>query len=766
MHGIRKVGRYELLELLGRGGMADVYLAHVSGIGDFKRLFAVKMIRTDLPQWERYGQFFIDEARITVQMRHPNIVQVFDLGMSEYGPYLGMEYVDGPDVRQLIGWSMEMRQGVPFNLAVFITRELLQALAYAHDAEGEDGKPLGIVHRDISPSNVLLSTSGEVKLSDFGVAMANIASQAQGPGAVVGKARYFAPEVARREPATPRSDQFSIGAVLFDLFTGQSLIEGEHYTEIVANLEVFDVERRLDGVYSIPTALEKLFLTALAKDPADRFETVRSMLDHLDDYIFNAGVRVGRVELAEYLKQLEQYIISNDSGSFSGLSGVSDRDLSSIWTANRGEGPESVFHSASVAPVKPNGRGQQAPPVTLPPMVNRLRPADTLTGAPEGSSTPIPVTMREMPKPAEHTVSMPPFGQAKPKRPEPEKPAEPPPPRASAQRAAAAPAAAVKPDPRWDQGEVLALPEYERVKLIDPATGPVDYSEDGFDDLLDLEHPLPDVLISFDHGGLRPFHEWARMGNPRTSVHPQSAVAHTSPLTVGPSLARLLTPTSGEAVIQLFDGRQAIGLIANGDRIHGVWTEKVPADMLAHLTDRDVISRSQYQVLTKLADGDHGRIPELAVQHGILSTVRLFHEARQSIQEQLERLLTWPTWRLNRIPIEGAGWGVERAGVPLTGGLERAAREVFSLKWFMGLMPDLPEASIRPRKREVADQLDRLLGKGTLRVQRDLPPGSKVRDALMAPNGSMDEDRTRNLYEMIVMGQVELAAGAARGVKR
>jgi serine/threonine protein kinase len=761
MHGIRKVGRYELLELLGRGGMADVYLAHVSGIGDFKRLFAVKMIRTDLPQWERYGQFFIDEARITVQMRHPNIVQVFDLGMSEYGPYLGMEYVDGPDVRQLIGWSSEMRQGVPFNLAVFITRELLQALAYAHEAEGEDGKPLGIVHRDISPSNVLLSTSGEVKLSDFGVAMANIASQAQGPGAVVGKARYFAPEVARREPATPRSDQFSIGAVLFDLFTGQSLIEGEHYTEIVANLEVFDVERRLDGVYSIPTALEKLFLKALAKDPADRFTSVGTMLNHLDDYIFNAGLRVGRVELAEYLKQLEQYIITNDSGSMSGISGISERDLSSIWTANRGDNPEDVFKSASVVPARKRAGNSQAqsPPPTLPPAIGRLRPASTLTGAPDSPAEPKAPHVPQRSRPAEHTVSMPPL------RPRPTREADKP--KSSPAPAAAAPqAAAAKPDPRWEQGEVLALPEYERVKLVDPATGPVDYSEDDFDDLLDREHPLPDALLSFDHGGLRPFHEWARMGNPRTSVHPLSVVAHTSPLSVGVALARLLTPTSGEAVVQLFDGRQAVGLIADNDRIHGVWTEKLPAVMLAHLAERDVISRSQYQVLSNLAQGDEARIPELAVQHGILSTVRLFHEARQSIQEQLERLLTWPTWRLNRISVKGAGWGVDRAGISLAGGLERAARSVFSLKWFMGLMPDIGEASIRAKQRQVADQLDRLLGKGTLRVQRDLPAGSKVRDAVMAPNGSMDEDRTRNLYELIVLGQVELAIGASRGVKR
>ena len=256
------------------------------------------------------------------------------------------------------------------------------------------------------------------------------------------------------------------------------------------------------------------------------------------------------------------------------------------------------------------------------------------------------------------------------------------------------------------------------------------------------------------------------MGNPGTSVHPTSMVTHTTPLTVGSALNRILTPTGGDAVIQLFDGRQAIGFIAQNDHIHGVWTEKLGAEVLAHLADRDVVSRSQMQVLTNLAGGDPARIPDIAVQHGILSSVRLYHEARQSIAEQIERALTWPTWRMNRIPVKGAGWGTDRAGVSLDGALARAARSVFSLKWFVGLMPDLPQASVRARKRDVADQLDRMLGKGTLRVERDLPSGSKVRDACMAPSGKLDEDRTRNLYEMIVLGQVELSVSAGRGGMR
>ena len=740
MQGVRKVARYELLELLGRGGMADVYLAHVSGIADFKRLFAVKMIRTDLPEWERYGQFFIDEARITVLLRHPNIVQVFDLGMSEYGPFLGMEYVDGPDLRQLIGWSTEMRKGVPFNLAMFIARELLQALAYAHEAEGEDGAPLGLVHRDISPSNVLLSTSGEVKLSDFGVAMATIATQAQSPGAVVGKARYFAPEVARRLPATALSDQFSLGAVLFDLFTGKSLVEGDHYTEIVATLEVFDIDRRLDSVYSLPTELERFFRRALATNPTERFPSVRVMLDHLDDFMYEQGIRINRAQLSDYLKTLEEYIITTEGASTTGAPLPSARELSSVWTAARsnvsvalpGDDPDTGDDDADSA----DGNAGAAWPSALksaPP-----RPPSTLSGNRRTNRA------ATYPQEKDHEISLPRAVTARGKPEAHEQPEEPAP---TAQK--------------WDQGAVLALPDASKIKLCDPHEGPIVLSEEAFDERLADRPPDPDSLLAFDGGELRPFHEWARMGNPRTTIRGHSQVLGASPLSIGPTLLKMVSANSGGGVLQLFDGRQAIGLIVTGSNLHGVWTESLGADLLVHLAERDVISRSQCQVLLQLSRGDPDSIPDLAARHGILSTARLFLEAREVLQAQLARVLVWPTWRINRLVTDAEGWGPERAGIEMRTAIERAARNVFSLDWFLGLMPDMLDATIRPRHRSVGDQLDKLLGKGTLRAERDLSPGSRIRDAVAKPDGSVDEDRAKNLFELVSNGSVELAQATA-----
>jgi len=751
MYGVRKVGRYELLELLGRGGMADVYLAHVSGIADFKRLFAVKMIRTDLPEWERYGQFFIDEARITVQLRHPNIVQVFDLGMSEFGPYLGMEYVDGPDLRQLIGWSLEMRKGVPFNLAVFIARELLQALSYAHSAEGDDGDPLGIVHRDISPSNVLLSTSGEVKLSDFGVAMATIATQAQNPGAVVGKARYFAPEVARREPATALSDMFSLSAVLFDMFTGKPLVEGSHYTEIVANLEVFDIEQRLESVYSLPADLEKIFQHALAADPADRYPSARAMLDHLDDFIYDEGIRVNRAHLSDYLKGLEEFIVTSESASFSSLEAPGPAELSSVWSVDRsanGSRDASLSLSEFSKPSK-KSRGQKRqgrvaePPSTLAPGHRAYGRRASGTGS--EASGPV----HEVSSPAKPTRGRqtPATGQPAPE-----------------------PGTAGRPsssDGGWDQGAVLALPDAKMVKLCDPHRGPIVLTEANFDDRLVSDPPEPDALVAFDESELRPFHEWARMGNPRTTVHGRSQVHGATPLSIGATLLRMVSPSSRGSVVQLFDGRQAIGLIVDGDTLHGAWTEELGTDLLLHLADADVISHSQCQVLSQLAAGNAAAIPDLAARHGILSTTRMYHEARQALHNQLERMLLWPTWRLNRLVIEAEGWGPEKAGINFRSALERAARNVFSLDWFLGLLPDMLDATIRPRHRSISDDLDNLLGKGTLRVRRQLPPGCRVRDAVSKPSGEPDEVRSRNLYELVVTGLVELAQAApARDFRR
>ncbi len=718
----KQVGRYELIEFLGRGGMADVYLARVVGLADFKRLFAVKMIRSDLPEWSKFGNFFIDEARITVHLQHPNIVQVFDLGMCDTGPYLGMEYVDGPDLRQVIARSMEMRGGVPFNLAIYVAREVLQGLAYAHEAATPDGAPMNIAHRDISPSNILLTTTGAVKLSDFGVAAASIATQAQEEGAIVGKAHYFAPEVARGEGANQQSDLFSLGVVLFDLFLGRPLVQADVYTDIVEELKGLDIEERISEIYSLPTEFEEFFRRALANDLDDRFPDARSMLDHLEDYMYSTGVRVTAADMARYLADLEDYALRDvppfdeyvTAASYS--TGVSWRSQSS------GSGSGASFATAG----------------------------DSATEATDGKDATV-VSAHDKAR-VRRSQSMPGLADLTPEEDGPALPGPSPIPNAPPRRKAR----------EIDAGSVLVLPEAQRVTLFQPGLGPLEIDEDEFDRRLEDERPAPDTLLSFDGGEIRPFHEWVRMGNPRAGIRAEWSPEAVDPLKIGPALIRLASRTGGTCTIQLFDGRQVIGLIVEDGWFEGVWTEDLNAEPLSHLMRRGAVSKAQYEVVRQLAEGDHAELMRLALQHEIIGEASLWKGAREIIRDHVRRALGWPFWRVNRIPCPGGGWGRGDAGVEARETLLDVGSEVFNLDWFLGLAPDMERATIRFRQRQQSGELDRLLGKGQLRVARDLKPGTPLSEAIVAPSGEPDSERARNLYDLLLTGVVELGPPTAR----
>ncbi len=728
----KQVGRYELIEFLGRGGMADVYLARVLGLADFKRLFAVKMIRSDLPEWTKFGQFFIDEARITVHLQHPNIVQVFDLGMCDTGPYLGMEYIDGPDLRQVIARSMEMRGGVPFNLATYVAREVLQGLAYAHEATMPDGSPMNIAHRDISPSNILLTTTGSVKLSDFGVAAASIATQAQEDGAIVGKAHYFAPEVARGEGANQRSDLFSLGVVLFDLFVGEPLVRKDVYTEIVEELKNLQIEDRLSQIYSLPTEFEEFFRRALANDPDDRFDDARTMLDHLEDYMYSEGVRVSAADVARYLADLEDYAL-RDVPPFDGY----------VTAASYATGAGSAASWKSESPWVPSGDPDAAPP----PAAEEAADASTEVLA-ESDRTVVSTHDKER---VRRDDALPGISAL-----DPEVLADAP----AAPKPIPAPAPAEA--PALDARGVLVLPEARQVTLFEPGHGPVLLDEEEIDRRLDEERPGADDLVAFDGSEIRPFHEWVRMGNPGSDIRAGSAIEFVDPLRIGPALIRLAHRTSGISVLQLFDGNQAVGLIVEDGWIEGVWSQETRAEPLAHLSRRGAISKAQYEVVRQLAEGDQKELVRLALEHRVVGEAGLWKGAREIIREHVARILGWPFWRINRVACPGAGWGRGDAGVEIREAMIEATERHFSMEWFLGLAPDLLRRTIRFRQRQVSGELDRLLGKGQLRVARDLPPGSQVADAILSPAGEFDSQRTRNLYELLLTGVVELGPPSAR----
>lgn len=270
---ILTLGKYEILDAIGSGGMATVYRARVTGPMGFEKPAAVKVLQDDAAADSDIVRMFIDEARLGARLTHPNIVSVLDFGETEGRYFMAMEYVEGPSLSTLLKGGPKGRKGKPLPVATaaFVTRGILRALAYAHEAPGPDGKPLGIVHRDVSPHNVLLDRSGTVKLCDFGIATGAYRADQTRAGVVKGKAGYMSPEQAAGGRVDARSDLYSTGLTLFAMLTGTRAFEGKDTTEIRRNAAEGVDPARIDGL-DAPDALKSVLRVALAMRPIDRFQ--------------------------------------------------------------------------------------------------------------------------------------------------------------------------------------------------------------------------------------------------------------------------------------------------------------------------------------------------------------------------------------------------------------------------------------------------------------------------------------------------------------
>src|SRR5580692_10605877 len=228
----RSFGRYALFDFIGKGGMAEIYLARQKTELGATRLCVVKQILPGLAGDPKFSDMLVHEAKLAARLSHANVVQVFDLGRADGRLFIAMEYVEGFDLNDLLGRCSRARVPLPFELAVHVLREALRGLDYAHRRTDDDGKPLGIVHRDVSPSNLLVSFEGEVKVCDFGIAHANDTLLGGGTSAhelaeaLKGKAGYMSPEHAAGQPIDARSDVFAAGIVLWELAAGRRLYKG------------------------------------------------------------------------------------------------------------------------------------------------------------------------------------------------------------------------------------------------------------------------------------------------------------------------------------------------------------------------------------------------------------------------------------------------------------------------------------------------------------------------------------------------------------
>jgi serine/threonine-protein kinase len=302
----QQFGRYQLVERLAVGGMAELFVATSPGEHGFQKKVVIKRLLPHLVADETYNAMFIDEAKLTARLVHPKIAQTFELGKVDNALFIAMEHVDGIDVLAVLREYAARRRRVDPHLAAWIAHETLDALDYAHNLAGEDGKPLGIVHRDISPSNVLLSARGDVKLVDFGIARAKDPDRAHKSksGTLKGKYGYMSPEQVIELPLDARSDVFSVGIVLAELLTGRRLFAAANELDVLLMVRDAKLARFDKYGADLDPGLVELVRKALKKPLDERWASAAAFRDAIGEWLFEHRYRVTPKQIADVVHEL------------------------------------------------------------------------------------------------------------------------------------------------------------------------------------------------------------------------------------------------------------------------------------------------------------------------------------------------------------------------------------------------------------------------------------------------------------------------------
>jgi eukaryotic-like serine/threonine-protein kinase len=303
-----QLGRYQLMELLGVGGMAEVFKARSTGPGGFERTVVVKRI---LPAYGRDAGFlrmFVAEAKILGMLNHPNVVQVYDFGESNGTFFLVMEYVHGISLGGAISALSRAGRLMPPLVAARIAHEVCRALDYVHNLEDIEGTPLHVIHRDVTPSNIMFTTTGAVKLLDFGVAKYRASQALSQQGTLKGKPAYLAPETLENGAIDHRGDLFSLGVVLHELLTLEHLFEGDHNAITYHRILRMPVPPPSRARPDVPKALDAIIMKALERDPENRYQTAHAMAADLDGLLAAESARADdAIAFARDLTRLGQY---------------------------------------------------------------------------------------------------------------------------------------------------------------------------------------------------------------------------------------------------------------------------------------------------------------------------------------------------------------------------------------------------------------------------------------------------------------------------
>jgi serine/threonine protein kinase len=299
-----RFGPYELLDRVAIGGMAEVFKAKRTGVEGFEKTVALKRILPHLSENKEFLDMFVDEAKMVAGLAHPNIVQIFDLGRIEKSYYIAMEYLHGRDLRTIMRRAREKGLRMPLDLSLRVVSQVCAALEYAHRKKDARGRPMEIVHRDVSPQNILISFEGDVKLVDFGIAKAATKASNTDRGALRGKLLYMSPEQAWGRPIDRRSDVFSLGIVLYEMVTGTKPFLGAGTELTILELVrqcVIASAREINP--RVPEALDRVIMEALARDPDERYQDAGQMQRGLERFLRERPPVTAR-DLARFLELL------------------------------------------------------------------------------------------------------------------------------------------------------------------------------------------------------------------------------------------------------------------------------------------------------------------------------------------------------------------------------------------------------------------------------------------------------------------------------
>jgi eukaryotic-like serine/threonine-protein kinase len=388
VENVRVVGRYALYGAIAAGGMATVHLGRLLGPVGFSRTVAIKRLHAQFASDPEFVSMFLDEARLAARIRHPNVVPTLDVVATGGELFLVMDYVPGESVARLARALRERQQSIPIRILSHIMAGVLHGLHAAHEAKDERGHPLGIVHRDVSPQNVLVGTDGSPRVLDFGVAKAAGRMQTTKEGQIKGKLSYMPPEQLRGAAVSRQTDIYAVGVMLWELVTGQRLFSGDNEGVIVAKVlegrierpsQVFVRSRRVtltDQVMHQLEALDETILRALSMQPEARFETARAMALDLER---KAPPATGS-EVGDWVENIARDVLSSRAAMVAEI----ESSASMIVDAGRESHVQSVLNAKST--LGPGARLQQ---LADQPLSQRSIPAPSSSRHPHSSTSPM-----------------------------------------------------------------------------------------------------------------------------------------------------------------------------------------------------------------------------------------------------------------------------------------------------------------------------------------------------------------------------------------